>query len=172
MLRSLTSLKVAGTKCCEILISCRFWQIFRKKIRSSEDFLNQKWKSREKKKSRVLNVARKRTFKSRGDLMMRKTQKLQKTVLNVAKVARKNSRQLVPATCSTQRKYYWLIGQAFNSCWTISRLLIPATFSTIKVGDCLSPRSGESLTAVRRGWACTAYSRSSWIPGAHSLNGD
>ena len=61
-------------------------------------------------KSRVekvagINVARKRTFKSRGYLMTRKRQKPKKTVLNVAKVPRKNSRHLVPATFSTIKVY-------------------------------------------------------------------
>ena len=57
-------------------------------------------------KSRVLNVARKSNFKSRGYLMSRKRQKLQKTVLNVAKVVRKNSRHLVLGTFSTRDIFY------------------------------------------------------------------
>ena len=79
------------------------------KIKSCHNFSNQKWKSSELKKSQVSNVARKRSFKSHRYLMLPKRHKLQKTVLNIAKVRRKNSRHLVP------------------------RISVPATFSIIIV---------------------------------------
>ena len=46
------------------------------------------------------------TFKNCGHLMLRKMQNSQKKVLNVAKVARKNSQHLVPATFSTPDIFY------------------------------------------------------------------